>query len=315
MLPLIQTALKDANIVPILVGRERPDGIEKVIAEYYGDTSNAFVISSDLSHFLNNADSRKVDLITADMIETGNILHFRYEQACNAIAIAGLVQYVNRNKYSLIRIDMSNSSVTTGDANRVVGYGSWFLYEGSKNEFIEKYYSKYILNLVRTVIESAIDKTDVTINYAQILDEQGACFITLEQDDKLRGCIGSIIAHQPLINDIIEHSRNAAFNDRRFEPVTKEDLKNLKVSVSVLNPPRRIGFSTEADLLDKITPDKDGIIIKDGKHQALYLPSVWDEISDKKEFLDTLKMKAGFAPDYFSPTFEAYKFDTLSIKE
>ena len=85
--------------------------------------------------------------------------------------------------------------------------------------------------------------------------------------------------------------------------------------MSVLTSPERIGFSTEADLLDKITENKDGVIIRDGQLQAVYLPSVWEEIPDKKEFLNSLKMKAGFAPDYFSSTFEAYKFDTLCINE
>ena len=220
LLPLVQSVIKGVNIIPILVGKEKAEVIENIISEYYQDNSNGFIISSDLSHYLTEENSKRSDLLTAAMIETGNIKNFKYSQACNAISIAGLVRFANKNGYSLIRIDLDNSSKTSGDKSRVVGYGSWFLYEGSKHEFIEKYYSKYITDLVRTVIDSTIEKKDVTINYAQVLDEIGACFVTLKQNDQLRGCIGSIIAHQPLVNDIIEHSRNAAFNDRRFTPVT-----------------------------------------------------------------------------------------------
>ena len=83
----------------------------------------------------------------------------------------------------------------------------------------------------------------------------------------------------------------------------------------MLSVPRQIVFDGEEDLLNKITPNLDGIIIKDGNRQATFLPSVWEQIKDKREFLTALKQKAGFSADYFSSTFEAYRYETIYIKE
>ena len=314
-LPIIQSIFKGIKIIPIMVGKDSPAVIDQIISEYYPDTRNGFIISSDLSHFLTDEEAKKMDSETAKMIESGDIREFRYEQACGAIGIAGLVSFANKNNYSLIRIDMTNSSEASEDKSRVVGYGSWFLFEGTKFEYIEQNYKKLIPQLCKIVLKSAFDKGQVTIQYPQILDEEGACFVTLEKDGQLRGCIGSIVAHRPLITDLVEHTRNAAFNDKRFNPVTAEEIDSLKVNVSILTPAYKMEFESEEDLLNKITPNKDGIIIIDGEHQGVYLPSVWEEIPDKKEFLNSLKVKAGLTEDYWSNELKAYRFETIYLKE
>ncbi len=315
LVPLIQTLFEEVNIIPILYGQENPEKIESIISEYYSDKENGFIISSDLSHFMSDKDARGLDGKTAAMIESGNLFGMKYEQACGSVGIAGLVGFANKNKFSLIRIDMTNSSAVNSDKSRVVGYGCWFLYEGDKNKFIKKYYSKFVTDLSRTILKSQFDKKPVTIHYPQVFDEAGACFITLEKGGKLRGCIGSIIAHRSLVADIVENTRNAAFNDYRFNPVEESEVKDLKISVSILTPPVKIEFEDEQDLLNKIVPKKDGIIIKDGKYQAVYLPSVWEELPDKKEFLNSLKIKAGLHEDYFSYSIQAFRFETIYIKE
>ena len=314
-LPIIQSVFKGIKIIPIMVGKDSPAVIDRIISEYYPDEKNGFVISSDLSHFLTDEEAKKLDSETAKMIESGDIREFRFEQACGAIGIAGLVSFANKNNYSLIRIDMTNSSEASEDKTRVVGYGCWFLYEGTKMDYIEKNYSKLIPQLCKIVLKSAFDKGQVTIQYPQILDEEGACFVTIEKNGMLRGCIGSIVAHRPLISDLLENTRNAAFNDKRFNPVTADEVDSLKINVSILTPAYKIDFNGEEDLLNKITPQKDGIIIIDGEHQAVYLPSVWDEIPDKKEFLNSLKVKAGLKEDYFSDSLNAYRFSTIYLKE
>ena len=111
------------------------------------------------------------------------------------------------------------------------------------------------------------------------------------------------------------NAKNSAFNDPRFNPVQKEEVGQLKIAVSILSEPKPIKFTDENDLLNQMRPNIDGIIIKDGNYQAVYLPSVWEQLPDKKEFLNTLKIKAGLNPNYFSKTFEAYRFETVYIKE
>lgn len=313
--PIIQSLFHDAKIVPILIGRTDFKIIFDIINEYYQNTENAFIISSDLSHFFSDENAKKLDNKTAQMIETGDLNGFSFEQACGALGIAGLVTFANKNSYSLIRIDMTNSSTITNDKSNVVGYGCWFLYEGDKNEFIKKYYSDFIINLVKIVLKSSFTNEKITINYPQVFDEAGACFVTLEKFGQLRGCIGSIIAHQPLIRDLIQHAKDAAFNDYRFNPVTESELKDVKISISILTEPRKIEFNNEEELLNQMVPNIDGIIIKDGRYQAVYLPVVWEQLPDKKEFLNSLKMKAGLLPNHFSKTFEAYRFESIYIKE
>ena len=314
--PVIQFIHEDIKIIPILIGANvRPEQIRNIIETYYQNTENGFVISSDLSHELADDKATQLDHVTAEMIETGNIQNFQYEMACGAIGIAGLVEFANKSGFNMIRIGMTNSSAVNGDRVKVVGYGSWFLFEGDRNNFIGKYHADFVVALTRTVIKSVFDKSQMTINYPQVFDEMGACFVTLEKGGALRGCIGSILPNQPLINDMVQHAKDAAFKDPRFAPLRPEELDEVKISVSLLSNPRRMQFKDEADLINQMVPYQDGIIIKDGNLQAVYLPTVWNEIPNKQEFLASLKVKAGMQANYFSPTFEAYRFSTIHIKE
>lgn len=111
------------------------------------------------------------------------------------------------------------------------------------------------------------------------------------------------------------NAKNSAFSDPRFLPVQQNEISQLKIAVSILSEPKKMSFTDENDLLRQMRPNIDGIIIKDGIYQAVYLPSVWEQLPDKREFLETLKVKAGLNPDYFSDTFEAYRFETVYIKE
>ena len=320
-IPFLQTLLvKHGNltIIPILIGDEDPSKIANILKHYYNHPKNAFIISSDLSHFLPDAEAQKVDQNTANIIENNEYDNLAPDMACGSIGIAGLMQFAESNKYSLIRINMFNSSATSFDKTSVVGYGAWFLYEGEKNDFIKNNYSKLLINICKNTLSQLLnDKSNKLLAQERlpVLHQLGACFITLEKKHQLRGCIGSIIAHRPLIKDLIEHTKNAACNDTRFAPVRTEELTDIKLSISLLSTPQQIHFLDENDLLDQIIKDKDGIIIQDKKASAVYLPVVWKQLPDKKEFLNSLKIKAGLSEDHFSKTFTAYRFYTTYIKE
>lgn len=307
-LPIIQSIFDNVKIIPVLIGKENPDIITKIIDKYYPNNDFGFVISSDLSHFLNENEAKKLDNKTAQMIETGDIANFTFNQACGAIGVYGLVNFANLKGFSLIRAGLYNSSLVTGDKSRIVGYGSWFLYEGGKNKFLKEFYSDYMLNLCKKVINIPFSNEKVQTNHDCVFDEFGACFVTLKKNGQLRGCIGSIIAYRPLISDLVEHAQNAAFKDPRFNPVSGDEVSELSINISLLSSPLRMNFKDEEDLLSQIVPNVDGIIIKDKNYQAVYLPSVWEELPDKKIFLNSLKVKAGLPQNYFSNTFEAYRF-------
>lgn len=303
---------KKIRIVPILVGRCDYKLISDIISAYWENSS--FVISSDLSHYYTQNQCRQIDTYTAAIIETGKIECFEPEQACGLVGIKGLVDFANKNGFSLIRSEMYNSGDISNDKDKVVGYGSWFLYEGSKNEFIDKFYSDYVLNVARQSIVSAINEEEfVPKSIPSVLTQFGASFVTIKKNGSLRGCIGSIFPTKPLILDIIDNAKNAGFQDSRFEPLTIEELGELDVSVSILSSIEKIDFKDERDLLSKIYPH--GIIIAERNRRAVYLPIVWEQLPDREIFLNSLKEKAGLPPNYFSRTFEAYKFDTLYISQ
>ena len=312
--PIIQSIFNNVKIIPVLIGREAPQKITKIISEYYDNKEFGFIISSDLSHFLNDENAKQSDESTANMIESGNIQDFRYEQACGAVGIYGLVDFANLKNYSMIRIGMFNSSSVTNEKSSVVGYGSWFMYEGSKNKFLKEYFSDFMLKLCKDIISARFTNQIIYTNHAPIFNEFGACFVTLRKFGYLRGCIGSIVAHQPLIKDLVENAQKSAFGDPRFNPLEISELIDLTVEISILSEPKPITFIDEADLLRQIVPFKDGIIIKDGIYQAVYLPSVWEELPDKEVFLKSLKAKAGLPSEHFSDTFQAFRFETESIQ-
>ena len=129
------------------------------VRAYFAHKEKAMAMMTPFSPgpiIIERSKARRIDAETARMIETGDISKFSPEQACGAIGICGLVEFANQNNYSMIRINMLNSSAASGDKSRVVGYGTWFLYEGKKNEFIKKYYSEYLLTLCRRVILSKL---------------------------------------------------------------------------------------------------------------------------------------------------------------
>lgn len=123
--------------------------------------------------------------------------------------------------------------------------------------------------------------------------EKGASFVTLTIRGDLRGCIGALEAYQPLADDVREHAVSAAMDDPRFPPVSESELSGIHIEVSRLTAPQELEYSTGEDLMRKLRPHIDGVILKHGFHKATFLPQVWEKIPDPAEFLDQLCYKMG----------------------
>ena len=314
-LPIIKYLFPQAKIIPVLYGCENFTNISETISHFYKDKNNGFIISSDLSHFYPEREAIKIDNYTAKQIEEISTQNFDIEQACGAVGICGIIDFAKKKNYSLIRVGLTNSAKTTGDSSRVVGYGSWFLYEGETDKYIKEYFSEFIINTCKDSIRSGLQLGDFTpLEYPCVFDEQGASFVTLKINNNLRGCIGSIIAHRPLIRDITHNAHAAAFSDPRFKKLTLDEFDKIQITVSLLSKPKHIEFCTENELLEKIEPYTDGLIIRDGNYQGVFLPDVWEQLADKKEFLKQLKIKAGLQKNYFSNNLEAFKFQSIKIE-
>ena len=151
--------------------------------------------------------------------------------------------------------------------------------------------------------------------YGEQLQQQGACFVTLYKKGALRGCIGTLQPYQPLVSDVAEHARAAAFSDPRFPPLGPDEFVDIVISVSVLGKPSAISFSDEEDLVTQLRPSQDGLIFEDGGNRGTFLPSVWESLPEPRQFLQQLKRKAGLPVDYWSDSLKISRYTTQSFSE
>ncbi len=129
--------------------------------------------------------------------------------------------------------------------------------------------------------------------YALPLQEHGASFVTLTIQQGLRGCIGALEAHQPLVEDVCEHASAAALEDYRFPPVSIRELDTIQIEISRLTQPHALSYLDPNDLVAHLTPGQDGVILKDGMRRATFLPQVWEKLPDPAQFLGNLCEKMG----------------------
>jgi hypothetical protein len=147
------------------------------------------------------------------------------------------------------------------------------------------------------------------------LEEPGAVFVTLTRNGHLRGCIGSLEAHRPLGQDIEDNAQAAAFRDPRFPPLTQDELALTQIEVSILSKPEPMYFTDEADALAKLRPGIDGVILQSGWHRSTFLPQVWEQLPDPRQFMTHLKLKAGLPADYWSETVQLSRYTVTKFEE
>jgi len=145
------------------------------------------------------------------------------------------------------------------------------------------------------------------------LREPAACFVTLRWSGQLRGCVGSLEATRSLVEDVAHNAFASAFRDSRFQPLTEEEEADLEVHLSILTPPEPLPCLSEAELLSKLRPGIDGLILQDGPYRATFLPSVWESLEEPKKFLTELKRKAGLSEDHWSDgiRFQRYRAESV----
>ena len=129
------------------------------------------------------------------------------------------------------------------------------------------------------------------------LREEGASFVTLTVRGQLRGCIGALEPYQSLAEDVREHAVAAALEDPRFPRVSERELNGIQIEVSRLTRPVPLEYKDADDLLSKLRPHVDGVIVRDGVHRATFLPQVWETIPDAEDFLGNLCYKMGVNPE------------------
>ena len=158
---------------------------------------------------------------------------------------------------------------------------------------------KILLPIARAEISRALGVPRAADESAPWLPEHGACFVTLTQDGELRGCIGTLQAHRPLLTDVKSNAVSAALRDPRFTPLSTGELDITTVEISLLSPTIPMEIRDEADALAQMRPGVDGIVFEYGNYRSTFLPQVWEDLTQPRQFLAMLRRKAGLPDDFW----------------
>lgn len=315
-LPFLQQVLGNFTLVPLAVGAATAAEVGEVLNLLWGGDETLILVSSDLSHYLTYPQAQ-----TADGRTTGSILdlqpHLNHQQACGATPVNGLLLEARAHGLSPKLLDRRNSGDTAGDRNRVVGYASFGFYPENSAAGAETGApdGRLMLALARSAISSRLGWHFSLDASAPFMHKPAATFITLTKNGQLRGCIGSLQAHRALRDDIEANAQAAAFHDPRFEPLQFDELRQVRIEVSLLSELTPIESASEADLLAKLRPGQDGLVLEYGRQRGTFLPQVWETLPAPQSFLGELKRKAGLPREFWDAGIRVSRYSVAKWSE
>jgi hypothetical protein len=289
----------DFTIVPMILGKLSRDQIQQLatILSTYADDETVFVFSVDLSHFYTAAKAQRLDkrAISGVMSRNRNTLA-KASTDGNHVLIT-MVELAELLELDATHLDYRHSGMVSGDNSRVVGYGAIAFHKPLR---IAKETRDKLLQLARQTISEYLDNKTYQepdpelLATHPILEIPKGVFVTLKKNgNQLRGCIGELIYSDSLYKGIQRCAVKAAVNDRRFKPVGKDELKELSLSISVLEHPRQMRVNSPVEYLKRLRPHEDGVILIHKGRRSTYLPEVWEQIPDPEQFLSSLCLKQG----------------------
>jgi len=315
-LPFLQKMLGDFALVPFAVGAASVQEVAAVIERLWGAAETLIVISTDMSHYHPYETARAIDASTLERIAAFST-DLDHEEACGATPLNGFLSVARRKNLSLRKLAACNSGDTAGGKEQVVGYSAFALDEGGA--ISRDRAGKTLLSIARDSIESRLAAKSRTVPAASWLAQAGASFVTLTKDGALRGCIGSLEPRRALGEDVAQNALGAAFHDPRFPAMTATEWPQCRVEVSLLSTPKPLRFADEADLLAQIRAGEDGLILEaliDGVvKRATFLPQVWEDVADKRRFIDHLLKKAGLQADTRLTRCKLFRYRVAKWKE
>lgn len=295
----------------MVVGDASKEAVAKVIEHLWGGAETLILISSDLSHFHDYATAQKIDNNTSHKIVELND-NLTGEEACGCRPLNGLLHLARKKGLSVNAIDVRNSGDTAGDSSRVVGYGTYIIMENSLEYDLAQ--RQRMLQVARNaIVQPLTGDNNLALDlqhYPQSLRVERATFVTLNINGRLRGCIGSLQAHRPLILDVASNAQAAAFKDPRFPQLSLDEFQQVDIHISVLSVPEEMHVTGKQDLISKIQPGIDGLIIEESGKRATYLPSVWEQLPTPEAFVQELRRKAGLSPEEWLESTKVSRYRT-----
>ena len=172
-----------------------------------------------------------------------------------------------------------------------------------------------LLPIARASISESFGQPHEAAEDAPWLQQQGACFVTLTQQDQLRGCIGTLEAHRTLLEDVKSNAKSAAFKDPRFSPLSSEELKQTEIEISLLSAMQILSFSDEQEALSQLQPGIDGVVFEFDHYRSTFLPQVWQQLPATGDFMVHLKQKAGLGANFWSDQVKLSRYTVSKWKE
>lgn len=313
ILPFLQYLLGTFELVPIVLGPGQPAAIAAALDPLL-TPETLVVVSSDLSHYLpyDLAVAKDRQTINHILNLEGQSLAASDNSACGLAPLEVLIDLAGRHSWKPVLIHYANSGDTAGSRDKVVGYAAIAFYgdttmdkQNTSTGAITDEQGRTLLTLARqtialklglTVPDDEQKKLEKKLHDPVLQQERGT-FVTLHRHGQLRGCIGSIAPVESIAANIRRNAVNAAFGDPRFPPLQQKEFDEVDIEVSILTDPKPLSYDNGADLVAKLRPQIDGVILRDGFSSATFLPQVWDQLPQPEDFLNRLCMKAGLHPD------------------
>jgi hypothetical protein len=314
-LPFLQVVLGTFSFVPVVMGTQdlrTCEALSEAIFQAAKGKNVLVVGSSDLSHFHTYEQAKRLDQAVVDLVEKRDYRGLSREledgtcEACGGGPVVTAMLYAEKSGARGVKVlHYANSGDVTGDRRQVVGYLSAAFFKDNPGEkaMAEKKSGigvgladdekQALLRIARASIQAELaGKKPPAAKGQGTLDEKRGAFVSLKKRGHLRGCIGFIEAKKPLARTVEEMAVAAAFQDPRFEPVRREELKDVKLEISVLTPLRKVADVGEIEV------GTHGLYIRKGSRAGLLLPQVATEYGwDRDTFLKETCRKAGLAPD------------------
>ena len=192
---------------------------------------------------------------------------------------------------------------------------SQFILSAGEADTLPRDAGRVLLPLARTAIATQLGLDRQEYEGPRWLLRQGACFITLMRDAKLRGCVGTLRAHRALSDDVKANAVAAAFRDPRFSPIAAEEFPAVALEISVLSALEPMRFDDEPDALRQLRRGIDGLVFEYGHHTSTFLPQVWEDFEEPADFIARLKYKAGLPPDFWDPEVRLSRYTVFKWRE
>lgn len=332
VLPFLQYSLGDFKMIPVVIGGGDPRTVSAAL-ETVIDDDTLLVASSDLSHYLSYNRAVSWDRATLSLIIglRPEELMNRRNSACGKAPVAVILHLARQRGWKPVLLNYTNSGDTAGDKQRVVGYAAVAFYGlfnakgGSRMErCFDKKNGKVLLDHARRTIMERLGE-DYNRKASELLEQKLAescfenkrgTFVTLTLDGRLRGCIGNMSSTVTLRDGVRQNAVNAAFQDPRFSPLTGAELEKVHIEISILTEPEKLEHKGGDDLVQKLRPNIDGVVISKGAYRATFLPQVWEQLPRPDDFLSRLCTKAGIpANAWRSEVLEVQTYQVISIEE